>query len=277
MKKFLQNKKGRYSFRREQSKRGSRYPTKDFFLGMPTSNQGWPEEFGFQLGGNGPSYILTVEEGSSAHLAGLQAGDQVLEIEGHNVSTLGPQAVIAIAQTQKNIPPSIGVVSRIQQMDIVPGPDGRFGFTIVGDCPLLVEDCSPCSPAGRAGLRAGDYVMEVNGIPVRHHEMAAALIKASQGRTLRLGVLCLGPRQKRSFSIEDSQMGGEGARLDRKHKALEFNRKVDQILGDEPEVKEKLFSVLKQFAAEKRVEWLASVLPEVLTTDEHRQLISSIR
>ncbi|XP_049418523.1 delphilin isoform X2 [Epinephelus fuscoguttatus] len=272
MKKFLQNKKGRYSFRR-----GSRYPSKDFFLSMPSSNQGWPEEFGFQLGGIGPSYILSVEEGSSAHLAGLQAGDQVLEIEGHNVSTLGPQAVIAIAQTQKNIPPSIGVVSRIQQMDIIPGPDGRFGFTIVGDCPLLVEDCSPCSPAGRAGLRAGDYVMEVNGIPVRQHETAAALIKASQGRTLRLGVLCLGPRQKRSVSIEDSQMGGEGARLDRKHKALEFNRKVDQILGDEPEVKEKLFTVLKQYAAEKRVEWLAAVLPEILTTDEHRQLISSIR
>lgn len=52
---------------------------------------------------------------------------------------------------------------------------------------------------------------------------------------------------------------------------------VEQILGDEPEVKEKLFSVLKQYAAEKRVEWLASVLPDILTTDEHRQLISSIR
>lgn len=96
---------------------------------MPASNQGWPEDFGFQLGGSGPSYILWVEEGSSAHLAGLQAGDQVLEIEGHNVSTLAPQAVIAIAQTQKNIPPSIGVVSRIQQVQFssppVPEPDGH--------------------------------------------------------------------------------------------------------------------------------------------------------
>ncbi|XP_061765015.1 delphilin isoform X1 [Nerophis ophidion] len=244
---------------------------------MPTSNHGWPDEFGFRLGGNGPSYILSVEEGSSAHLAGLQAGDQVLEIEGHDVSTLPPLAVIAIAQTQKNIPPSIGVVSRIQQMDIIPGPDGRLGFTIVGDCPLLVEDCSPCSPAGRAGLRAGDCIMEVNGIPVRQHETAAALVKSSQGRTLRLGVLGLGARQQRSISLDDSQIGGEGARLDRKYKALEFNRKVEQILRDEPEVKEQLFGVLKQYAAEKKVEWLASVLPEILTTDDHRQLISSIR
>ncbi|KAG7325192.1 hypothetical protein KOW79_011508 [Hemibagrus wyckioides] len=276
MKRFLQNKRGRYSLRQNQ-KSGPRYPPKDFFLTMPTSNQGWPEEFGFQLGGTGPSYILTVEEGSSAHLSGLQPGDQVLEIEGQDVSNLGAQAVIALAQAQKNIPPSIGVVSRIQQMDITPGPDGRFGFTIVGDCPLLVEDCSPCSPAGRSGLRAGDYVMEVNGIPVKHHEMAAALIKASQGRTLRLGVLCMGSRQKRSSSIDEWQKGNEGTRLDRKHKALEFNKRIEEVLGNEPEVKEKLFAVLKQFAAERRVDWLASVLPDILTTQEQQQLISNVR
>lgn len=52
---------------------------------------------------------------------------------------------------------------------------------------------------------------------------------------------------------------------------------VEQILGDEPEVKEKLFCVLKQYAAEKSVEWLASVLPDVLVTEEHRELLSSIR
>uniref|UniRef100_A0A8D3A8C7 PDZ domain-containing protein n=1 Tax=Scophthalmus maximus TaxID=52904 RepID=A0A8D3A8C7_SCOMX len=98
------------------------FPPLPLVLSMPSSNQGWPEDFGFQLGGNGPSYILSVEEGSSAHLAGLQAGDQVLEIEGHNVSTLGPQAVMAIAQTQKNIPPSIGVVSRIQQVSQLSNP-----------------------------------------------------------------------------------------------------------------------------------------------------------
>lgn len=85
---------------------------------MPASNQGWPEEFGFQIGGNGPSYILTVEEGSSAHLSGLQPGDQVLEIEGQNVSSLSAQEVVALAQSQRNIPPSIGVVSRIEQVRI---------------------------------------------------------------------------------------------------------------------------------------------------------------
>lgn len=42
-------------------------------------------------------------------------------------------------------------------------------------------------------------------------------------------------------------------------------------------MKEKLFAVLKQYAAEKKVDWLASVLPDILTTDEQQTLIGNIR
>ncbi|XP_064172297.1 delphilin-like isoform X2 [Anguilla rostrata] len=379
MRRFLKSQKGRFSLR--QSKSGTRSASKDFVLSMPLSNQGWPEEFGFRLGGSGPSYILSVEEGSSANMAGLQAGDQVLEIEGQDVSALNPQALAALAQKQKNVPPSIGVVSRIQQLDIPPGPDGRFGFTIVGDCPLLVEDCQPNSPAGRSGLRAGDFVLEVNGIPVKQHETAAAMIKASQGRTLRLGVLGMGRRIKQTSGGSLKEPGGQGGlksglqgsikgprqegllsglqgghpdslqggqpssmqgglqgdlqgghpsslqrdqpssmqgglqgchpsslqrdqlssiqgglqgqqsdmqgpvnlqssdsvRQDRKNKAVEFNKKIEQVLGGEPEVKEKLFAALKQYAAERQVDILASALPDILTNEEHRQLLDAIR
>ena len=124
----------------------------------------------------------------------------------------------------------------------------------MGDSPLLVEDCLPSSPAGRCGLRAGNYVMEVNGLPVKQHEMAAAMIKASQGRTLRLGVLSINRWQRRSASasmkeaagaamttpvnistsgsttatapISPPRLSGESVRQDRKHKAQEFNKKV---------------------------------------------------
>ncbi|XP_051988708.1 delphilin-like [Xyrauchen texanus] len=247
-------------------------------LALPANNQGWPEDFGFKLGGDGPSYILSVVEGSSAFMAGLQPGDQVLEIDGQNVSSFSTKALIALAQTLKTVPPSIGVVSRIEQMDIAPGPDGRFGFTIMGDGPLLVEDCMPSSPAGRSGLQAGDYVMEVNGIPVKQHETAAAMIKASQGRMLRLGVLHINRWQKRtSSSMKETFKSGDIVKQDRKHKALEFNKKVEEILGEEPEVKERLFDLLKQYASERDVEGLASTLPEILLTEDHQQLIDSIR
>ncbi|CDQ84748.1 unnamed protein product [Oncorhynchus mykiss] len=292
MRRFL-SRKGRFSLR--QSKSGPRGASKDFYLTLPATNQNWPEEFGFTLGGAGPSYILSVIEGSSAYLAGLQPGDQVVDIEGQEVSSLSTQALVALAQTLKTVPPSIGVVSRIEQlgnhlgfsdadsghltsMDINPGPDGRFGFTIVGDCPLLVDDCLPNSPAGRSGLRVGDYVMEVNGIPVKHHEMAAAMIKVAQGRPLRLGVLSMRRRIKRlSHSMREVSLSGDSIRQDRAHKALEFNKKVEEVLGDEPDIKEQLFGVLKQYAAERNVENLAEALPDILINEDHQQLIDSVR
>ncbi|TWW69947.1 Delphilin Glutamate receptor, ionotropic, delta 2-interacting protein 1 [Takifugu flavidus] len=269
MRRFL-SRKGRFSLR--QSKSGPRSTAKDFYLGLPATNQNWPEAFGFRLGGTGPSYILSVVEGSSAYLAGLQPGDQVVDIEGQDVTNLSTPALIALAQTLKTVPPSIGVI------DINPGPDGRFGFTIIGDSPLMVENCVPNAPAGNGGLKVGDYVMEVNGIPVKHHEAAAAMIKAAQGRPLRLGVLSMARRPKRlSSSMRVLSQTGDSIRDSRAHKAMEFNKKVEEVLGEEPDVKEQLFEVLKQYAAERDVEALAEALPDILITEEHQQLIDSVR
>ncbi|XP_034396088.1 delphilin [Cyclopterus lumpus] len=290
MRRFL-SRKGRFSLR--QSKSGTRSASKDFCnpslfqnspsvrppdLGLPATNQNWPEAFGFRLGGTGPSYILSVVEASSAYLAGLQPGDQVVDIEGQDVTNLSTPALVALAQTLKTVPPSIGVVSRIEQIDVAPGPDGRFGFTIVGDSPLMVEDCMPNGPAGRNGVKAGDYVMEVNGIPVKHHETAAAMIKAAQGRPLRLGVLSMARRPKRlSSSMRVLSQSGDSIRDGRAHKAMEFNKKVEEVLGEEPDVKEQLFEVLKLYAAERDVDSLAEALPDILITEEHQQLIDSVR
>lgn len=52
---------------------------------------------------------------------------------------------------------------------------------------------------------------------------------------------------------------------------------VDAILGDQPELKEKVFTVLKQYAAERRVECLAYALCMVLTQESHQHLIDNIR
>lgn len=114
------------------------------------------------------------------------------------------------------------------KIDITPGPDGRFGFTIVGDSPLMVEESMPGGPAARSGLKVNDYVMEVNGIPVKHHETAAAMIKAAQGRPLRLGVLSMARRPKRlSSSMRVLSQSGDSIRESRAHKAMEFNKKVN--------------------------------------------------
>ncbi|NXD40738.1 GRD2I protein, partial [Copsychus sechellarum] len=205
---------------------------------MPATNQGWPESFGFRISGSGPCYILWVQEGSSAALAGLRPGDEVLEIEGQPVSSLGCEALLGLARRCGNVPPSIGVVSRLQHASIPPGPRGCFGFELASESPPRA---------------------------------AAALVGSCRGRSLRLALL----RPQRGDTARDPRAGT--ASRDRKQKAQEFSRKVDAILGDQPELKEKVFTVLKQYAAERRVECLAYALCMVLTQESHRHLLDSIR
>lgn len=76
-------------------------------------------------------------EGSSAYMAGLQPGDQVLEIDGQNVSTLSTKALIALAQTLKTVPPSIGVVSRIEQVSL-------FLLMLITKLTLYMQSRYPC-------------------------------------------------------------------------------------------------------------------------------------
>lgn len=82
---------------------------------MPATNQGWPEDFGFQLGGPGPCFVMEVAEGSSAHAGGLRPGDQILEVEGLAVGGLSRERLVRLARRCPRVPPSLGVL---------PGPEG---------------------------------------------------------------------------------------------------------------------------------------------------------
>ncbi|KAL7979041.1 hypothetical protein Chor_015065 [Crotalus horridus] len=198
---------------------------------MPATNAGWPDAFGFKIRGNGPCYIVAVEEGSSAQVAGLQPGDQVLEIEGQPVSSMNAETLAILAGQCENVPPSIGVVSRLQQVDLPPGPQGHFGFTLTcneGD-PVQVKSVAQDSPAAKAGIKAGDYILEVDGTHVQRYEDAAAAMRSCQDGGLRLGLLRLGRlRRWASSSVEDFIRRAEAVHQERRQKAREFSQKVSR-------------------------------------------------
>uniref|UniRef100_A0A8B9MAD1 PDZ domain-containing protein n=1 Tax=Accipiter nisus TaxID=211598 RepID=A0A8B9MAD1_9AVES len=86
------------------------------------------------------------------------------------------RALLGLARRCGNVPPSIGVVSRLQHVDIPPGPRGCFGFELASGSPPRVASVSPESPAAACGIEPGDYVLEVNGMPVMLQEAAVALV-----------------------------------------------------------------------------------------------------
>lgn len=182
---------------------------------MPTTNQGWPEAFGFSLGGSGPCYVLWVQEGSSAAAAGLRPGDEVLELEGQPVASLGCPALLALARRCSSVPPSIGVLSRLHRADLPPAP--HLGLQLVGGSPPRVASVAPGSPAATCGIAPGDLLLEVDGVAVRSAEAAAELLASCSRRALRLGLL----RPQR-----DLGPSAAAVRMERKQKAQEFSKKV---------------------------------------------------
>ena len=76
-----------------------------------TLNGSWPESFGFTIHGDGPTYVIGVKRSGLAHSAGVSPGDQVLELDGHDVSDMSAEAIKKLAYHSRNIPPTIGKVT----------------------------------------------------------------------------------------------------------------------------------------------------------------------
>lgn len=70
----------------------------------------------------------------------------------------------------------------IRTVEVIRGPNG-FGFTISGQQPCILSCIVSNSPADQAGLRAGDFLISVNGISVSKitHDAVVNLIGNSVG------------------------------------------------------------------------------------------------
>lgn len=124
---------------------------------MPTGQSGsvWPECYGFSIAGDGPSYVIWIDDGGVAQAAGVYLGDQLLELDGHNVRDMSAEAVATLAQHSRTMPPTLGVVARLQRVELVATRRWGFGLTLRGVRPTQVDSVDPPGPAYQAGIRPG--------------------------------------------------------------------------------------------------------------------------
>ncbi|XP_052071079.1 rhophilin-1-like [Mytilus californianus] len=62
-----------------------------------------------------------------------------------------------------------GLRNGVKITAIVHREDGSFGFVLAGNNPVFIESVEPGGPADRAGLLAGDCIVNVNKIDVRYN------------------------------------------------------------------------------------------------------------
>ncbi|HDK16431.1 MAG TPA: PDZ domain-containing protein, partial [Nitrospirae bacterium] len=142
--------------------------------------------------------IESVEADSPAEKAGLRENDRVIEIDGKTITTWIEMNEMFISNPGKELALKIKRGDTLVDISIVPEPVeikdetgmgmvvGRAGISKVGSSTIgtVVQD----SPAEEAGLRKGDSITSIDGMPVKTWREMADIISRNAGRQLALKV-----------------------------------------------------------------------------------------
>jgi len=178
-------------------------------LGVTIQEVNQPLADSFGLSKPQGALVSAVEEKSPAAIAGLKSGDVVLKFDGREISnpsefaaqvadlTPGSRTTIEIWRNgaTQSLAVTVGELKDMQRASaLAPGKErSRLGLAVrpltpeesqqAGAQGLIVE--SVHGPAARAGIRAGDILLSVNGTPIRSDAaLRGALARA--GKTVAL-------------------------------------------------------------------------------------------
>jgi regulator of sigma E protease len=143
--------------------------------------------------------IEWVVPGSNAANAGLQTGDIITSFDGVNNPDwiqVGNQAQLNLNQ---NVPVTVDRNGRQVELSlhVPPAPKGEDGVDVTDagiepqfmPGPISVHEISPGTPADKAGLRAGDQIVSIDGHRFHYVGTLLAYMKAYPGKTLIMDVL----------------------------------------------------------------------------------------
>ncbi|XP_047985746.1 LOW QUALITY PROTEIN: regulator of G-protein signaling loco [Leguminivora glycinivorella] len=119
-----------------------------------------------------------------------------------------------VPQQQRRRRRRAALVRTSERRVVVARGPGGFGFTIAGQRPCVVSAVAAGGPAERAGLRAGDALIAVDGANVARapHASVARLVAAAPGAI----ALSVAPREAPPTDTEDTEPD-ERARTRRRH------------------------------------------------------------
>lgn len=130
-------------------------------------------------------YILTDYQGQTtpAAQAGLQAGDEILSVDGSPINAftdIEKKIILGTGSDVNGCPQAVieykrnGIVrtatlnlKRIKTNEVT-GDEVRFSGIIAPQQHLMIDGFAEASPAGKCGLKVGDRIVQVDGIPIMH-------------------------------------------------------------------------------------------------------------
>jgi regulator of sigma E protease len=146
--------------------------------------------------------IEAMVPGSPADTAGIRVGDRVSRVNGQDIST---RTELFDAVAKSNGQPLTLEIKRGEQIKTLtvtptktPGPQAAAqepGYYLgVEETPPLVTSVVQSSPAAKAGLQAGDHVVNIDGQTIHTWSQMTGIVKENPNHPLRIEVLREGHR-----------------------------------------------------------------------------------
>ncbi len=155
-----------------------------------------------------PVVVGWVDPSSPAARAGIAPGDRIIRIGDKENPTWRDLRVITSTSAGHPLEVWVKRKDKLLRLKIVPERVGRYDLGYSGIYPPLppvIGAVVPGKPAARAGLKAGDKFLQVNGVRVRDFYHLRDLIQQSQGKELKITI----ERQGRvlTFRIRPEKQG----------------------------------------------------------------------
>jgi len=202
---------------RSQSRSETRFDQQTRERGLPSP----PGRLGIRIDGkaaaNGQVVVNSVNAGSAADLAGLQAGDRVLKFAGEDV-TDSARFLVNILSTSGAATATIERPGREEPLEVtlkLPGEPVRLGISWRTDDAepqaVIINRVVNGSPADLAGLRVNDRIYRVDGREFAGGEDFRRLVAESSG-PIQLEVEAEG--RVRTVEVVPSTIHSQGAQDD---------------------------------------------------------------
>jgi regulator of sigma E protease len=145
-----------------------------------------------------------VKPGGEAEKAGLKVGDRIIKFDGIENPTWRRIERDVLLMPEKQIP--ITIEREGQRIDLfitsVKVTEGGQAFGVLdfepdlGTEPVVVGRIEPSMPAAQSGLQVGDWIVSVNGKPVRNRQEMKKFINEAKDQPIRLSVIRNGERHE---------------------------------------------------------------------------------
>jgi len=210
-----------------------------------------------------PAVVGWVLENSPAAKAGVEQGDRIVRIDGAQNPTWEDVMLKAMIGSKQPLDVAVQRGNQIIEKQIQPQTDSTEQYGAIGwlpDQPIIVTELEPDMPAAKAGLKLGDDIVAVNGIPMRSLFSVIHFLQRNASKPVDVTAIRNGQQLNLQMTPVQTEEGGKksyrlGFRSEPVHvDKLPFAQALDRSLEEN-----KKYSVLIVDLVQKMVQHKVSI------------------